>query len=71
MHIYRNSSTYQAEISRCLFKLSQIKRDAGNALGAASDLEEATRLYAKFSKPSGRQPATEADFDALVVFWSR
>jgi len=73
INVYQDREIYFPEKARALFKSREVYRSQGRVIEADRDGEEALRLY-KLSKPDDTRSLDElahADFDNIIVFWSR
>jgi hypothetical protein len=74
IHIYHNfESAFEAETARAKFCKSKVLRQAGNVAEADKELYESVKWYFELigQDMSEPQEVGEADFDRLIVFWSR
>ncbi|KAF2133133.1 hypothetical protein P153DRAFT_353544 [Dothidotthia symphoricarpi CBS 119687] len=74
IHIYHNfDSAFEAETARAKFCKSKVLRQVGDTAKADRELAESVRWYYELNRQdaTGDGKIQEADFDRLVVFWSR
>lgn len=70
---YNFDSAFEAETARAKFWKSQVLRKGGNIADADKELYESVKWYYELTGQAmtGCEDVKEADFDRLVVFWSR
>ncbi|KAF1845081.1 uncharacterized protein K460DRAFT_394818 [Cucurbitaria berberidis CBS 394.84] len=74
IQIYHNfDSAFEAETARAKFCKSKVLQQVERFADAEKELAESVKWYheLKGQDLTGSQPVREADFDRLVVFWSR
>lgn len=74
IQIYHNyDSAFEAETARARFYKSKVLRQWGKLDEAERELAESVRWYYKLNKQAVNkvEEPKEAEFDRLVVFWSR
>jgi hypothetical protein len=74
IQIYHNfDSAFEAETARAKFYKSKVLRHADKVADADRELAESVKWYHELNgqDTTGSEDVQEADFDRLVVFWSR
>ncbi|KAM3476171.1 hypothetical protein MY8738_007067 [Beauveria namnaoensis] len=73
LKVFSGRRQYRQELARSTYKASQVSRAMGNNSKAEAELQEAFQLRRALlpGDRRGNDELTEADFDNLVVFWSR
>ncbi|EGX95344.1 NB-ARC and TPR domain protein [Cordyceps militaris CM01] len=73
LEVFGGRRQYQQELARSTYKASQVSRAMGNNDKAEEQLQEACQLRRALipGDRRGNDELNEADFDSLVVFWSR
>lgn len=72
INVFSGRPKYRNELARAMYKAGQISKREGNE-GSAAEFDEAFKLRRLVRPHDGRDCSelVEADFDDLVVFWSR
>jgi hypothetical protein len=74
LKIYGGRPYYKPEIARCNFKNGMSLVAMGKMLEAQQALDEALGLYYEIvgkERGKSREQLVDADFDELVVFWTK
>jgi hypothetical protein len=69
--VFGKSDAYNIELARTKFKLSEVYTGLGMPDESQEALKDANRLRKQFMGANWFASKQEADYDSLVMFWSR
>lgn len=69
--IFAKNESHNIELARTKFKLHEVYTGLGLPTDAQEALKEANRLRKQFMGANWFASKQEADYDNLVMFWSR